>query len=237
MNYNNSIIYKLCCRDPEITDIYVGSTTNFRRRKWQHKSSCSNVNDKNNNIHVYQFIRENGGFDAWDMVQVEQYEAKDKHDLHARERHWIETLKPSLNRVIPTRTVREYYNDNKQFIMDCSKNRYDNNKNQIQAQMKQYYEKNKQLYQIRSKQYYENNKEAYITKSKQYYEDNKDQILAKDKVRSKIYREKNRTVINEKTQEKRKQRFDCECGWDFMYGKRSVHEKSKMHQLYNFIYL
>ena len=37
VNYENSVIYKLCCTDPTVTEVYVGSTTNFRKRKNQHK--------------------------------------------------------------------------------------------------------------------------------------------------------------------------------------------------------
>ena len=40
-------IYKLCCKNPEITNIYVGSTKNFTRRKHQHKNNCINENAKN----------------------------------------------------------------------------------------------------------------------------------------------------------------------------------------------
>ena len=35
--YENAVVYKLCCDDPEITDIYVGSTCNFKVRKHGHK--------------------------------------------------------------------------------------------------------------------------------------------------------------------------------------------------------
>ena len=41
-NYANSIIYKLCCKDILITDIYVGSTTNIVKRRHNHKSYCNN---------------------------------------------------------------------------------------------------------------------------------------------------------------------------------------------------
>ena len=57
VNYNNSIIYKLCCKDTNITDIYVGSTTNFYRRKQDHKQQCNNTNSKEYNKNAYQFIR------------------------------------------------------------------------------------------------------------------------------------------------------------------------------------
>jgi predicted GIY-YIG superfamily endonuclease len=34
------LIYKLVCSDPTITEIYVGSTTNFNERKRGHKKTC-----------------------------------------------------------------------------------------------------------------------------------------------------------------------------------------------------
>ena len=42
VNYENSVIYKLCCTDPTVQDVYVGSTTNVRKRKNQHKE-CVNT--------------------------------------------------------------------------------------------------------------------------------------------------------------------------------------------------
>ena len=76
VKYNQSIIYKLCCKDPSITDIYIGSTTRFARRKSQHKSICNNTdtNNQSYNFYVYQFIRENNGFSNWDMIEIEKYE-------------------------------------------------------------------------------------------------------------------------------------------------------------------
>ena len=101
VNYSQSIIYKICCRNTDIKEIYIGSTTNFRLRKCHHKSDCNNIKNKSYNYRVYKFIRENGGWDNFDMVQIEQYNATDKHSLHARERHWIEELKANLNGHIP----------------------------------------------------------------------------------------------------------------------------------------
>jgi hypothetical protein len=58
VNYSKGLIYKLCCNDPTVKDVYVGSTTNFSRRKAQHKFSCINENKKGYNFPVYKFIRE-----------------------------------------------------------------------------------------------------------------------------------------------------------------------------------
>jgi hypothetical protein len=57
---------------------------------------------------VYQVIRECGGWFNWDVVVVEEYKAQNKNELHSRERYWIETLKPTLNKCVPTRTSQEY---------------------------------------------------------------------------------------------------------------------------------
>ena len=64
VNCENSVIYKLCCKDSAIKEVYVGSTTNFRKRKNQHKECCTNVNSKKYGYPVYLYIRDNGvGFD------------------------------------------------------------------------------------------------------------------------------------------------------------------------------
>ena len=179
-NYQQSIIYKLCCKDVYITDIYIGSTTNFKQRKRAHKSACNSENHKNYHYNVYKYIRCNGGFDNWDMIQIEQYEATDKRDLESRERYYIETLKSKLNRQIPTRTIKEYreVNKDRKSITD-----------------KLYQEKNKEKLRQQSKEYRERNKDEIKDKKKIYYEKNKDEINQQKKQ----YREKNKDVINRKS--------------------------------------
>ena len=54
IDYSNTIIYKIYCKDSSIYDFYVGHTTNFIKRKSLHKSSCSN---KNNKLKIYEIIR------------------------------------------------------------------------------------------------------------------------------------------------------------------------------------
>ena len=107
-DYNKCIIYKLCCKDPIITDIYVGSTCNFTRRKYEHKSTCNNNKIRYYNAKVYQFIRENGNWNNWNMIQIEAYPCNDKREKETRERYWIEELNTKLNKNIPTRTSKEY---------------------------------------------------------------------------------------------------------------------------------
>ena len=108
-DYSNGIVYKLCCNDPAITDIYVGSTLNMKSRKYEHKSRCGNPKDKKYSQRVYEFIRSRGGWANWDMVLITKVNAASKHELHREERRYIEELGATLNVTVPTRTVEEYH--------------------------------------------------------------------------------------------------------------------------------
>jgi hypothetical protein len=117
INYDNTIIYKIVCNDLNITDCYVGHTTNFIKRKQQHKDACSNPNNKSYIFRMYQEMRKNGGWDEWVMIEVEKYVlCKDKLEALARERYYYEQLNADLNHQCPGRTQKEYINDNKDII-------------------------------------------------------------------------------------------------------------------------
>ena len=180
--YENSIIYKIKHNeDYDDTNIYVGSTTNFKNRKNQHKTVCNNEKDKHYNLFVYQFIRENGGWDNWVMIPIEQFSCNDKKELLIRERHHVDLLRPTLNQVIPTRTVKEWYQDNKEKVLEKAKDYYESNKEKILEQKKEYHESNKEKIAEYNKQYNEDNKEKILEKKKIYYQDNKEKILEKQK--------------------------------------------------------
>ena len=140
MNYDNAVIYKIVCNDLTITDCYVGSTTNFIKRKYQHK--CAS---KINTEQVYKFIRENGDWDNWSMVLVEEYPTTSYLLLGQRERYWIETLNANLNFQFPTRTDAEYYQDHKEHLLEYQKQYYELKKEEISKYKKQYREQNKEL--------------------------------------------------------------------------------------------
>ena len=164
VNYGKSMIYKLVCKDPNITDIYVGSTTNFSRRKSEHKSKCNNQNDECYNIYKYKFIRDNGGFENWDMILIENVSCSSKRELLKIERKYIDELKPSLN------IYKSYITDDEIKIRNKEYN-------------KKYYEENKEVQKEEKKEYlkkYQKKNKEYLNKySKEYYENNKNEILQK----------------------------------------------------------
>ena len=100
-NYNKCYIYKICCKDPTITDCYIGSTTNIIRRRTEHKQSCTRSSNQAYSRFVYIFIRNNGGWDNFDLIAIEEFSCDSKMQQHKKERDWIEQIKPTLNKIIP----------------------------------------------------------------------------------------------------------------------------------------
>ena len=87
-------IYKLYCKDENIKEFYIGSSTNFKSRKNKHKSDCNNENGRSYNIKVYKFIRANGGFQNFDFEILLE---TDEDDIKKLEQKYIDELKPTLN--------------------------------------------------------------------------------------------------------------------------------------------
>ena len=141
IDYQKSIIYKICCKDLSITDCYVGSTTNLSRRKPAHKTVCNNERNKDYNMNVYQFIRSHGGWENWDIIVVEGFPCESKNELHTRERFHMELLNSTLNSNIPCRT-QKWFEDNSEYIRAQHKQWYENNLEHMRARCKQYYEEN-----------------------------------------------------------------------------------------------
>jgi hypothetical protein len=147
INYQNTIIYKIVCNDLNIKDCYVGSTTNFIKRKCGHKTSCNNPNDKSYKLfYVYKFIRNNGGWDNFSMIEIEKYPCNDSNEAHKRERYQMELLGATLNSQNAYRSKEEvkiynekFYDDNKDKILETRHNYYYNNKETISERHKEFY--------------------------------------------------------------------------------------------------
>lgn len=101
IDYSKCCIYKICCLDATIDDIYVGSTTDMVKRRWGHKSKCHDPNANGHHYNVYKFIRDNGGWDNWDMVRIESFPCENSEEMRQREREIFDELKPSLNTIRP----------------------------------------------------------------------------------------------------------------------------------------
>ena len=145
IDYSKTIIYKIVCKDLSKTDVYVGHTTDFRTRKSKHKSNCYNEKSKDYNFKVYQYIRENNGWENFDMIEIEKYiECKDANEARKRERYWYEELNAKLNSICPIRTKKEWIEEHKDYMKEKGKEYREENKEQIKEKNKEYYENNKE---------------------------------------------------------------------------------------------
>jgi hypothetical protein len=162
MDYSRTVIYKLVCVDVDISNCYVGHTTDFVKRKSSHKSVCNNPDHKSYNCDVYVFIRNNGGFDNWNMIEIEKYPCSDVFEACNRERYYIELLKATLNKIRPTVTATEQKEHNKEC---CQKYRNDH----------------KEYFRSYNQKYYENkdNKDAYLQYQEEYRKNNIDKLRTK----------------------------------------------------------
>ncbi len=126
------------------------------------------------------------------IVLIKLFPCNSKKELEAEEAKYIRENK-CINKFIPLRTKKEYYEDNKDKIAEKKKEKYKKNKEQILEKNKEYRENNKE----KIKEYLENNKDKIAEKKKEKYKKNKEQI----KEKSKEYYENNKDKIKEKSKE------------------------------------
>jgi len=176
IDYSKIVLYKIVCNDLNVKDLYVGSTVNFRQRKSAHKSHCNNENDTHYNIKIYQTIRDKGGWENWTMNEIEKFSCKDGNEARTRERYWFEELEAKLNTIYPSRSIKEWGEDNKEHRHIVSAKFYEENKDKIKLQHAKNYEKTKEKVLLRSSKNYEKNKEKIKLKRQQNLESNRDEI-------------------------------------------------------------
>ena len=107
-DYSNTIVYKITCKDPSIQDVYVGHTVNFVQRKKAHQLSCMNSKYPNHNCKVYKVMRNNGGWDNWNMDIVAFYKCNDLNEARQKEQEHFVALNATMNSVepFPSKSVR-----------------------------------------------------------------------------------------------------------------------------------
>jgi len=141
INYSNTIFYRIVCNDLNITDCYIGHTTNFISRKRNHKQCCNNEKLNAYNFHLYKLIRENGGWDNWSMIMIEQINCKDYNEAIQIERNFIEKYKSNLNSNNPCKLIKEE-TINDSVDKSTIKNIIEENINIIKEYNKEYYNNN-----------------------------------------------------------------------------------------------
>jgi len=207
VNYSNGKIYKIQHISGE-GQVYVGSTTKqyLSQRMDTHRSDYKKWKNGKARLVTSYNIFETYGIDNCLITLLESVNANSKDELLVREAYWIKQL-DCVNKVIPNRTDKEYYEDHKQEIAEYKKQYQQDNKEDISQNKKQYYLHNKQDISQKHKKYNQDHKEEIAEKAKQYYEKNKQNKL-----------------------EKAKQTYICiTCNTPITLNGKSQHEKTKKH--------
>ena len=134
-DFSQSVIYHIRNKVTKEV-IYVGSSTSFQQRKATHKHRCTNSNHIEYNRHCYVYIRENGGFDCYEVIPVEFLKLENKTQLVIAEQAEMDKQDNLKNKQKAHRTEEGHRKYNKEY--------YETHKEQLKEYKGEYYEKNKE---------------------------------------------------------------------------------------------
>lgn len=200
MDFSKTVIYHFVCKDEMIKCSYVGSTTNIVKRKYQHK--CSYNNDDKNHLKIYQTIRDNGGWNNWDLKPLEEFPCENYNQQVIREQFWIEHLKSDMNSrssYTNPETRKETHNN---YTIEWRKN----NQDKVKEQQTKYKKEHKEEAKTANAKYYATHKDDEEFKANQKERGTKYREEHTEKVKeyNAKYREEHKG--NEDFKEKQRQR-------------------------------
>jgi hypothetical protein len=220
-NIENYIFYKIIPKNNDINYCYVGHTTNFTNRNQQHKKHVKNENYNKSHYKLYQTIRQNGGWDEWEMIEIEKLNCETKLKARIREQELIEQHNANLNSLkayiseeqrkeLKKQITQKYREENKELLKEQTKKYKEEHKDIIAEQMKKYRAEHKQEIDEKTKEYREKNKEKHQQWQKNWAEKNKETLKEKRKLKNaelKAEKLKQKTLLEQtpEWQEKQKQ--------------------------------
>lgn len=153
-NYQDAKIYTIRCRTDD-TLIYVGSTTQPLYKRWGGHKVISR-NEKCKNILIYTKI--NNDWDNWYIELYETCPCNSSEELRRREGQVIRLI-GTLNSRIAGRTMKEYYQNHRQELVEKMKEYNKNHKQEIANYQKEYQQNHKQEIAEYQREYRKNHKQ------------------------------------------------------------------------------
>ena len=187
-------IYTMYKIQPKKTDLffsYIGHTSNFNERKNQHIKNTTNINDKKHyHLKIYQTIRDNGGWDEWEMIEIEKYKCSTKLQVRMREQELMFQHNTNLNTCKSFITEEERKNKKQEIT-----NKYRiENAELIKEQQRQYKQEHKEVIKEQMRKYRQEHKEETYKKQQEYRKLHAEKYKENDK----IWREANKEILKEK---------------------------------------
>lgn len=148
--YKNAKIYKIV--DNTTGKMYIGSTCEptLAHRLAKHRRSYNRYLKGGCNLTTSFEILKNNNYS---IFLLEEYPCETKDQLLARERFFIENNE-CVNKVIPTRTIKEWEEANKDKLKEYRTKYRQDNSVKIAEFQKKYREQNKEKIKEYKKQYY-----------------------------------------------------------------------------------
>jgi len=148
------VIYIIKCRDEKIQNVYIGSTFDFNQRCASHRSISKNPKQKGYNIYLYEFIRENGGFENWriEILEINYFESKEQ--LRFQEREYMKEYPLLLN----TNQAAITENERKEKIKIFKEIWVKENRERCKIHNKKWIQKNKEKINEYQREYYHKKK-------------------------------------------------------------------------------
>jgi len=93
-DYSKIVIYKIVCNDKNVTDFYVGYTSNYSVKIYIHKieSYDNDVNVREKNKKLYNLLNNNGGWYNFTASKIEDYSCHNSIQARDRVRYWENEL-------------------------------------------------------------------------------------------------------------------------------------------------
>ncbi len=190
---DNYVMYKIYPKNSNLNYCYIGHTNNFNFRKSHHKMPCIDINHSKSHIKLYQVIRENGGWDEWEMVELEKFNGKTKLEARMREQELMKLHNANLNilkayitederKATKNAITEKYREENKELLKQQTKKYKEDHKDIIAEQMKKYRAENKDKINQKTREYRENNKEKHQEWQRIWREKNKESLKEKRKL-------------------------------------------------------
>ena len=134
MDYNNGKIYRI--ESLKGNKVYIGSTTKkyLSQRMDKHRSNYKAWKKGNDQGKLSSFILfDEYGVENCDIVLIETFSCISKDELRAKEAYHIKATNECVNKVIPQRNAKEYYQDNKDHSNEKSRVYYANHSDKHQC--------------------------------------------------------------------------------------------------------
>jgi hypothetical protein len=131
-NYQNAKIYKIYCDEND--EVYYGSTVQeLNRRICRHRSHLKSYKEgKGNYISSFKILE----LTSSKIELVENYPCNSKKELLEREGYYIKNNN-CINQHIPNRSVKEWFQDNKNKVKEQRKLFYETNKDRINKERRE----------------------------------------------------------------------------------------------------